>query len=90
MDFYGKDEFFLVEGENFYCDQFVRKGSDFICLFDQPKGEIFWYQTDYDFFEALEVEKGRTEEHLIELDFESYIEFLFAILEVDNRSLRCN
>lgn len=90
MDFYGHGEYYLVEGNNSYCDQFVRRGSDFHCLMDQPKGEIFWYSTDYEFFETLERDYGRSPEHLIDLDFETYIEFLFGILEVDNRSIRCN
>lgn len=86
---YGQ-EYFLVIGEDFFCEQLVKKSKNQICIIDKKLREIYWFKLQEDFIVFLEIKKNRREEHLIDIDFEDYIQFLFGIFTVDDRFLRCN
>jgi hypothetical protein len=78
------DEYYLIEGEDSYCEQLVRKSKKTICLMDKKEWEIYRFEFEKYFIDFLKTKKDRNEEHLIDFDFEDYVQFLFVIFEVDD------
>jgi hypothetical protein len=83
------EEFYLVEGEKFQCDQIVRRSGGNISMVDMVLKDLTWYGTDKEFFEALRL-KNRSERDLIEIDFEGYFDFFAETFGIEIHEFRIN
>lgn len=77
------DTYYIVNDSEVRCTQFVRKSQDSIGIFDIYRGEIKWFGNDDEFFNYFENVKGAKPDQLIELDFESFLDFLIQILGIE-------
>ncbi|MDG1276321.1 MAG: hypothetical protein P8O16_03510 [Algoriphagus sp.] len=84
-----REEFFLVEGKNFQCDQLVRRSAELITMIDMVDKEIWWYGNDNDFFLALHSKK-RNESNFIELEDWGYLDFFVESFGVEFRAFKLN
>jgi hypothetical protein len=84
-----KEEFFLVEGKNFQCDQLVRRSTELITMIDMVDKEIWWYGNDQDFIFALH-SKNREESNFIELEDWGYLDFFTETFRVEYRVFKLN
>lgn len=89
MESHPTEEFYLVEGEKFQCDQLVRRSGEMICMVDMVLKDLTWYCNDKEFFEALKL-KNRSERDLIEIDFEGYFDFFAETFGVEFRAFKLN